>query len=263
MCDDVDRAISRRSWLRQTSAAAGAALLLPACAPVTAGTGGAAGGATPASGAAGSAATAGATAEAGAAGAAGGLGANVSPDVALQRLVAGNRRFAQGTASNPNRTLARLQELGTTQQPFAAILGCSDSRVPLEILFDAGFGDIFVARVAGNVVTSELMGSLEYGTQLLGAQLVMVLGHTACGAVTATMKAGAVPGQIGSLYPHMHAAVVAAEARGIEAVIEQNVRNQVSILQRASPVLAELTRAGRLRIVGGVFDFHTGLVRML
>jgi len=186
-----------------------------------------------------------------------------TPDTALQALVEGNRRFSAGKVSNPNRTLARLRELGTKQVPFAAVLGCADSRVPVEILFDQGFGDLFVTRIAGNIATSEAIGSLEYGASVLGARLVLVLGHSACGAVAATMKAETVPGQIGSLYPYIHPAVQSTQGKGVDAVVRENVRNQVQILQKASPVLADLGREKKVRVVGGIFDFRTGLVTML
>lgn len=188
----------------------------------------------------------------------------VTPDDALRALLEGNRRFAEGKASNPNRTLARLQELGTEQAPFAAVLGCSDSRVPLEILFDQGFGDMFVARVAGNVATAEMIGSLEYAAEVLGVRVVMVLGHTTCGAVKATLGGEDVPGVFGSLYPYIHPAV--AEAGGthdLQAVITRNVRNQVNTLRHASPVLRARSREGRLQIIGAVFDFVDGLIHLL
>ena len=186
--------------------------------------------------------------------------APATPDAALQALMEGNRRFAQGRANNPNRTLARLQELGTRQAPFAAVLACADSRLPVEILFDQGFGDVFVTRVAGNIATSEVIGSLEYATEVLGAKVVMVLGHSACGAVKATMEGLVVPGQIGSLYPYIHPAVEDARSRGLDAVVEENVRNQVDILRAASPVLATALRTRKVVVAGGMFNFRTGLV---
>lgn len=193
-----------------------------------------------------------------------------SPDEALQRLLQGNQRFVGGAATGANRSVARLRELEAKQTPFASILACSDSRVPPEILFDQGFGDLFVARVAGNIATSEVIGSLEYGTRVLGSSLLMVLGHTACGAVSATVAMGEVPGQIGTLFPYIHPAAdeVADKAPGdqpppIPAVIEQNVRHQVEILREASPVIAALDRAGTLKVVGGVFHFQTGRVQMI
>lgn len=193
-----------------------------------------------------------------------------SPDEALRMLIEGNHRFASGAITARNRSIARLRELEPKQTPFASILACSDSRVPPEILFDQGFGDLFVARVAGNIATAEVIGSLEYGTRVLGSTVLMVLGHTACGAVSATVQMGEVPGQIGTLFPYIHpAADEVAEKRAaqqsppIPAVIEQNVRHQVKILREASPVIAALSREGKLKVVGGVFHFGTGRVERI
>jgi carbonic anhydrase len=185
------------------------------------------------------------------------------PGEALSLLLAGNRRFAQGKATNPNQTLDRLRELGSRQSPFASILACADSRVPVEILFDQGFGDLFVTRVAGNIATPEIIGSLEYSTEVLGAKLIIVLGHVGCGAVTAAVAQAAVPGHIGSLFPYIRAAVDEARDEGIDAVVVANVKNQVAFLRSASPVIAEHIRAGGLAIVGAVLDFHTGLVGLV
>lgn len=189
--------------------------------------------------------------------------APTTPQEALRALVEGNARFAAGRVINPNRTLARLRELGTRQAPFAAVLACSDSRVPVEILFDQGFGDIFVARVAGNIASSEVIGSLEYATAVLKAKLVLVIGHSACGAVKATMEGVSVPGQIGSLYPYIRPAVDRAHNQGLDAVVVESVRNQVNILRGASPVLASALRERTVDVVGGMFDFRTGLVSMV
>ena len=186
-----------------------------------------------------------------------------SPDEALRRLVEGNARFMRGETVAPNRTLSRLQELGESQAPFASILGCADSRVPVELVFDQGLGDLFVCRAAGNIATSEIIGSLEFGTLVLGSQLIVVLGHTACGAVKATMKGGAVPGQIGSLYPYIYPAIQRASGGDVDAVVAANVLHQVELLRHASPVVGELVAAGRLRVVGAVFDFHDGKTAIL
>lgn len=192
-----------------------------------------------------------------------------SPDEALKRLMEGNERFVRGTTAS-NRSVQRLRELEAKQTPFASILACSDSRVPPEILFDQGFGDLFVARVAGNIATSEVIGSIEFGTRVLGSSLLMVLGHTACGAVSATVKMGEVPGQIGSLFPYIHPAAdeVADQTPGdgeppVPAVILENVRHQVEILRDASPVMATLTREGKLKVVGAMFHFETGRVEII
>ncbi len=193
-----------------------------------------------------------------------------TPNEALRTLMEGNTRFVSGDATVAKRSIARLRELEDKQTPFASILACSDSRVPLEILFDQGFGDLFVARLAGNIATSAAIGTLEYGTRVLGSKLLMVLGHTACGAVSATMSMGEVPGQIGSLFPYIQPAAerVAQKHAGqgkpqLSEVIAENVRYQVEILRRASPVIAGLIRAGELQVVGAVFHFGTGRVQLL
>ena len=185
-----------------------------------------------------------------------------SPADALGRLMAGNDRFVRGVPQAPHRDLASLRAVEPKQTPFAAVLGCSDSRVPVEILFDQGFGDIFPVRVAGNIVTPEVMGSLEFGTAVLGAEVLFVLGHTKCGAVKATIDGAAVPGQISSLFYHIQPAVEAAKGQIGAAVIE-NVRRQAELLRRSSPVLSGLVREGTLRIEGGVFDLATGVVTLL
>lgn len=118
-----------------------------------------------------------------------------TPGDALAALMAGNRRFVDGAVTEPHRNLARLREIAPKQSPFAAVLECADSRVPVELLFDQGFGDLFVVRNAGNVVTSEEIASLEFSALVLGARLVLVLGHSGCGAVKATLAGEPVPGR--------------------------------------------------------------------
>lgn len=238
---DENRTMTRRDWLRFTGAAGVSAAALPLLPGVL--------GATEPRAA---------------------VAARVgSPDEALRRLMEGNARFVAGTTA-ANRSVRRLRELEAKQTPFASILACADSRVPPEILFDQGFGDLFVARVAGNIATSEVIGSIEFGTRVLGSSVLMVLGHTACGAVSATIKMGEVPGQIGTLYPYIHPAAeeVADDTPGegeppLAEVIVENVRHQVEILREASPVLAALTREGKLKVVGAMFHFGTGRVELV
>jgi carbonic anhydrase len=191
------------------------------------------------------------------------LPSDATPDQALQTLMAGNKRFMAGKVTSPNRTLARLQALGEKQAPFASVLGCADSRVPVEVLFDTGFGDVFVCRAAGNIATPQIIGSLEYGTIVLGSKVLMVLGHVACGAVSATLKGDPVPGQIGSLYPYIYPSIAQARSKDLNTVVAQNVRYQVDLLRNASPVIRDLMREKKLRVVGGVFDFHDGRVTLL
>jgi carbonic anhydrase len=184
---------------------------------------------------------------------------DVTPEQALKQLYDGNGRFVAGDLTSPTRNMARLKEVAPKQAPFAAFLGCADSRVPIEIVFDQGFGDCFVTRVAGNVATPEVIGSLEFGTAVLGAKVLYVLGHSACGAVAATAKGDAVPGQISSLYYHIRPAVKAANG-DVPRAIENNVRLQAELLAEASPVIAGLIKEGKLKVAGGVYDLTSGRV---
>lgn len=192
-----------------------------------------------------------------------------TPADALRALADGNRRFADGRPAALNRSLSRLKDVAPKQAPFAAVLSCADSRVPVEIVFDQGVGDVFVCRAAGNIVTPEMLASLEFGTLVLGAQALVVLGHSDCGAVKATIAGEAVPGQISTLYQHIQPAVdrVAAQSSqgkaDLEAVAHENVRMQARLLARSSPVLGRLVKEGKLTIAGGMYDLATGRVAML
>lgn len=182
-----------------------------------------------------------------------------APGAAWQQLVDGNGRFADGKTVAARRDLARVKEVAGTQRPFAAILACADSRVSPEIIFDQGLGDLFVVRNAGNVVTSEGIASLEYGTLVLGASVLLVCGHSSCGAVKATMAGDAVPGQISALYQHIMPAVDRA-GKDLDAAIHANVEIQARTLKQASPVIAGLVRDGKLAVRGGVYELATGRV---
>jgi len=189
-------------------------------------------------------------------------GQDLSPAAVLSLLDQGNQRFVMGRLASPHRNLDRVKEVAGKQAPIAAFLGCADSRVPIEIVFDQGFGDLFVTRVAGNVVTPEILGSLEFGTAVLGAKVLFVLGHSSCGAVSAAMKNEEVPGQISTLFQHIQPAV--HNARGdAAAAVRLNVRNQVAILSESSPPIARRIKAGTLLVVGGVYDLATGQVTRL
>jgi carbonic anhydrase len=182
-----------------------------------------------------------------------------TPEEAMRKLQEGNQRFAAGKSMAFNRDIDRVREVAKAQKPFAAFLGCADSRVPIEIIFDQGFGDLFVTRIAGNVASSENIGSLEFGTQILGAKVIYVLGHTECGAVNATMKGTEVPGQISGLFQHIRPAVKMAGGDLNKAIIE-NVRNQAILLAEASPVISQMVRRGELIVAGGIYDLATGVV---
>ena len=133
---------------------------------------------------------------------------NLTPDAALAELMEGNKRYTSGKLTAHDHDLAILkQHTEEKQEPFAAVLSCADSRVPVELIFDQTIGHIFVTRVAGNIVTPEIIGSLEYGAAVLGTKVILVLGHANCGAVKAAIKAKAVPGQISALFPHIQPAV--------------------------------------------------------
>jgi carbonic anhydrase len=184
---------------------------------------------------------------------------DLTPDQALALLYEGNQRFVEGRIEAPHRNLARLRAVAPKQTPFAAVLGCADSRVPVEILFDQGFGDLFVTRVAGNVLDAAIIGSLEYGCLVLGAKVVLVLGHSNCGAVSAAMKGDAVPGQISTLYQHLEPAVSSANGN-LATATTNNVRIQAELLARSSPVIRGLVQDGKVKVAGGVFDLDSGRV---
>jgi len=182
-----------------------------------------------------------------------------TPEDALKMLYEGNVRFAEERTLASHRDISRVKEVAQEQKPFAAFLGCADSRVPIEIVFDQGFGDLFVTRIAGNVASSENIGSLEFGTRILGAKVLYVLGHTNCGAVNATMQGSEVPGQISGLFQHIRPAVKAAKGDLQKAILE-NVRNQAILLAEASPVISGMVQRKELIVAGGIYDLATGSV---
>ncbi len=187
-------------------------------------------------------------------------GNNITPDEALKQLLEGNKRFIENKRKNPNQSMARIQEVAQGQAPFAAILSCADSRVPSEIIFDQGFGDLFVVRNAGNVATPEEIGSLEFGTLVLGAKVLMVIGHKNCGAVKATIEGKAVPGQIASILDVIQPAI--NQNKTLEENIISNVKLGMNRLQ-ASPVISQLIKEGKLKIVGGYYDLDTGKINVV
>ena len=188
-----------------------------------------------------------------------------TPDEALQLLIEGNARFVEKRRQFPNQSWARITAVAPSQAPFAAILGCADSRVPAEIVFDRGFGDIFVCRVAGNVATPEEIGSVEFGTLVLGAKVLMVVGHENCGAVKAAITGGELPGQIGSLTKAIKPAVESSKNQAgdkVENAVKANVRLQANRL-KDSPVINQLIEEGKLKIVPAYYDLDTGAVEIL
>jgi carbonic anhydrase len=187
---------------------------------------------------------------------------NLTPDEALKALLDGNERSVSGRLTSFDRDLKILRDHTVDkQEPFAAVLSCADSRVPVEIIFDQTIGHIFVTRVAGNVVTPEIIGSLEYGAAVLGTKVILVLGHAGCGAVKAAMQGKAVPGQISSLFPHIQPAVDQA-GHDLKAATKSNAKIQAALLQSASPVLSPLVLEKKLKIVAGYYDLNTGKVSL-
>jgi carbonic anhydrase len=185
----------------------------------------------------------------------------LSPEAALEELIAGNRRFTSGRTSAHRRDLAMLHQMLEKQEPFAAILSCADSRVPVEVVFDQTIGQLFVCRVAGNIVTAEIMASLEYAAAVLGTNTILVMGHGLCGAVTAAIQGQAVPGQISKLFPYIEPAVQSA-GPDLEATIRTNALMQADRL-RASPLLAPLIEEGKLKVSAAYFDIRSGTVTLL
>ncbi|MDJ0636704.1 MAG: carbonic anhydrase [Xenococcaceae cyanobacterium MO_188.B29] len=194
------------------------------------------------------------------------LDQNSTSDQVLEELIAGNKRFVENRSEAPNQNYIRLQEVSTGQKPLVSILSCADSRVPIEIIFDRGIGDLFVVRDAGNIATPEEIGSLEFGTAILGSKVLMVIGHEKCGAVKAALEGKPLPGQIGSIVAAIQPAIDRTSKNDSEEfyveTIKQNVMLQVKNLY-ASPLLYELVEAGKLKIVGAYYSLKTGEVTLL
>lgn len=189
----------------------------------------------------------------------------MSPDEVLAVLMEGNKRFVAQKRQNPSQDLVRLEELAEGQSPFACILSCADSRVPPEIIFDRGLGDLFVVRDAGNVATPEEIGSLEFGTIVLGAKVLMVMGHQNCGAVKAALKGGSFPGSIGSIVEAILPAVERSSGEAgdpVENAIKANVFLQKERV-KSSPVISQLIKEGKLKVVGTYYNLKTGEVTLI
>jgi carbonic anhydrase len=189
-----------------------------------------------------------------------------APEVALQRLIDGNRRFRQGAGTVAGRPWSPQM----AQRPFAIVLGCSDSRTPVEILFDQGFGDLFVVRIAGNIVAPSIVGSIEFAASQFGSRLVVVMGHTRCGAITATVNAietglGPESRNIRSITdriaPHISGIVHPGGGDGqLREAVRANVRASADHLRHGSPILEGLVLAGRVAVVGAEYELETGMV---
>lgn len=190
----------------------------------------------------------------------------LSPDAALKRLMDGNQRFVQQKSQHPDQSPARMKEVAQAQHPFATVLSCADSRVAPEILFDEGIGDLFDVRVAGNIVIPEVLGSIEYAAAILGAPVLMVLGHERCGAVTAAVKGEPLPGHMGSFVKAIEPAISRTKGKSGDSVdnaVIANVQYQIEQLKQRSDILSERSQDGTLKIVGGRYDLDTGMVTLI
>ncbi|MFK0221184.1 carbonic anhydrase [Streptomyces vinaceus] len=192
------------------------------------------------------------------------------PGAAFDLLLAGNQRFVSGTPEHPNQDAARRTETAPSQQPFAVVFGCSDSRLAAEIIFDRGLGDLFVVRTAGHVAGTEVLGSIEFGVSVLNAPLVVVLGHDSCGAVAAACSAledGRTPGGfVRDVVERVTPSVLAARAAGretAEEILAEHIEHTVDLLLERSRVLAERVADGRLGVVGLSYRLADGSAQLV
>jgi carbonic anhydrase len=186
-----------------------------------------------------------------------------SPAEALSILTQGNERFRSKRLSSLQEDLEILRNNTLEQQkPFAAILSCADSRVPVELVFDQTIGHLFVVRVAGNLATPATIASLEYGAAVLGVKVLLVVGHRNCGAVQATMGAKAAPGQISSLYQYIHPALKAG-GMDLNLASRENAKYQIELMRASSPLLASLVKDGKLSLHAAYYDVGSGAVEII
>lgn len=189
------------------------------------------------------------------------------PEKALARLLEGNRRHVQHRERHPDMEIKRRHDLAALgQHPFAVILGCADSRVPPELVFDQGLGDLFVIRDAGNVIDEEILGSIEYAVEHLGVRLVMVLGHEKCGAVSAAVEGGEAHGHIKAVVEAIRPAVEeSAKEPGdkVHNCVVANARRAARLIRESEPVLKTLAASGRIMVVAADYDLYSGRVAVL
>ena len=193
----------------------------------------------------------------------------LTPDEVISLLKAGNKDFAEDNLTIRNST-QRVRDAAIGQYPYAAVLSCMDSRVPVEDVFHCGIGDLFVARVAGNIVDDDILGSLEYACKVSGSKLILVLGHEYCGAIKSAIdgvKLGNITSLLSKIDPSVQAAAInfdgpktSKNTLFVEKVCDNNVENSIAEIRIKSPILKELEDRGAIRIIGGVYDMKTGEV---
>ena len=190
----------------------------------------------------------------------------ISADIALEILMAGNSRFVAGRLTHPDQTTARRKDLALGQQPFAIILTCADSRVSPEIYFDQGLGDIFVLRNAGNLLDDHTIGSIEYAVEHLGSGLILVVGHSKCGAVGAAVAGGDAPGHIPSIVESIKPAVAASASEAgdkVDNAVRANARLVAAALRQSEPILGEAVKRGHVKVVAARYDLASGRIEIL
>ena len=196
----------------------------------------------------------------------------LSPNEALKKLLDGNERFAKDESIHPNRCHETKNALLRQQKPFAAVLSCSDSRVPIEIIFDAGLGDIFAVRTAGHVLSKEVMGSLEYAVKTLGVKLIMILGHENCGAIGAAISSyqtknyDELSENLQSILNHIYPAIEKVECDCedfLNEAVKSNINFQVQDLLNKDEYIAHKLKSGEIALVGAIYSLATGRVEVL
>jgi carbonic anhydrase len=192
--------------------------------------------------------------------------AGLNPEQALMRLKSGNARYVTGQCVHPNQDdLARVN-VAKGQKPFAIVVGCADSRVPPEIVFDQGVGDLFVLRVAGNLADNAVIGSIEYAVEHLGSKLLVVLSHERCGAVKATLDGAAAEGHLGALLEAIRPAVAKVRGKGgdeLDNAVRVNAKLIAEELRSSKPILEEKVKAKKLKVVAARYDLDSGVVEVL
>ena len=193
----------------------------------------------------------------------------VTAEQAATKLRDGNARFVSGKAAHPDQSAERRAEVVFSQHPFAVILSCSDSRIPPEVVFDMGIGDIFVVRTAGQVIDNVALGSIEYAVEHLSAPLIVVLGHDSCGAVNATVQEGKAEGHIGSLVEAIKPAVdearnkIKSQDQLLNVSIDNNIRNIVKSINSCEPILSKYIKGGKLKVIGARYHLDSGKVELI
>lgn len=190
----------------------------------------------------------------------------LAPDEALKKLKAGNKKYVAGHRNHPHDFVGRLREVAFGQNPFAVVLGCADSRVPVEMIFHAGLGDLFVVRVAGNVADRTVIGSIEFAVEQLGTRLVVVLGHERCGAVTAALNGAPPTGHIGALLDPLRPVVAKVKnfsGDRLDQAVRLNALRVAEKLKRSRPILSEAAASGKIKIVAARYDLDDGKVEFL